>query len=395
MHADSIVQRFIRTQLWEMHASRQEPLAQSVCALMGGHKLSLTRLARATMGSKTMKSALKRVDRQIGSPQVLRESSLAAAAISGQLCANNAMRELVVAVDWSAVAPGGEFAELRAVVTNAEMGRGIVLYQEVYPRAQQGSQQAEGDLLRRLKSCIPKTAKVIIVSDAGFRQPWFEQVQSLGWNWIGRVRGNAQVRQHAGSWRGLTHWRESARRRAHRHSDCELTREHRLSCDLVVVKTRPKDRKIYARAGYGVNSTAARYARAGAQEPWVLAHSKELSERFRAQEIVALYAQRMQIEENFRDTKSTYFGMGLEMARSRSALRLQGLLLIHTLAMFFLWHIGQLAEAEGLHRRFRSTTRTRREISIIALALLLCVQRNIELSPHAQLCLATRLGIRS
>ena len=40
----------------------------------------------------------------------------------------------------------------------------------------------------------------------------------------------------------------------------------------------------------------------------------------------------MQIEENFRDTKSLAFGMGTEIGRSRSALRLQALLLIATLA---------------------------------------------------------------
>src|SRR5687768_11883490 len=37
-----------------------------------------------------------------------------------------------------------------------------------------------------------------------------------------------------------------------------------------------------------------------------------------------------------------------------------------------LWHIGQLAEAEGLHRRFRLTTPTAREISLVTFALLLC-----------------------
>src|SRR5690606_2861504 len=91
----------------------------------------------------------------------------------------------------------------------------------------------------------------------------------------------------------------------------------------------------------------------------------------RADEIVALYSLRMQIEENFRDSKSGALGMGLELSQSRSARRLQALLLISTLAAFLLWHIGQLAEAEGLHRRFKSTTRPGRELSIVWLGKLL------------------------
>ena len=103
----------------------------------------------------------------------------------------------------------------------------------------------------------------------------------------------------------------------------------------------------------------------------------------------------MQIEESFRDTKSAVYGMGLEIGRSRSELRLHALLLIAAIAAFLLWHIGQLAEAEGLHRRFKSTTRVARELSLITLAILLCSQAHIPLTAPAQLVLEHRLGIRA
>ena len=109
---------------------------------------------------------------------------------------------------------------------------------------------------------------------------------------------------------------------------------------------------------------------------------------------MALYAQRMQIEENFRDNKSTFYGMGQEMSRSRSALRLQALSMIATLAAFLLWHIGQLAEAEGLHRRFKATTRAARELSIITLARLLCALPCLPLTDFAIHSLYLRLGVR-
>ena len=74
--------------------------------------------------------------------------------------------------------------------------------------------------------------------------------------------------------------------------------------------------------------------------------------------------------------------------------RLQALLLIGTLAAYLLWHIGQLAEIEGLHRRFKSTTRSAREISIINLALLLCRLPTLPLTNIAIDCLHLRLQIR-
>jgi hypothetical protein len=87
--------------------------------------------------------------------------------------------------------------------------------------------------------------------------------------------------------------------------------------------------------------------------------------------------------------------MGLEVSQSRSAPRLHALLLIATLAAFLLWHIGQLAEAEGLHLRFKATTRVARELSIITLAKLLCAQHSLPLTDVAIHALNERLGLRT
>ena len=102
----------------------------------------------------------------------------------------------------------------------------------------------------------------------------------------------------------------------------------------------------------------------------------------------------MQIEENFRDNKSVGYGMGQDIGRSRSALRWQALLSIATLAAFLLWHIGQLAEAEGLQRRFKATTRAARELSLITLARLLCALPGLPLTEEAIHVLYQRLGVR-
>ena len=69
-------------------------------------------------------------------------------------------------------------------------------------------------------------------------------------------------------------------------------------------------------------------------------------------------------------------------------------ILIATLAAFLMWHIGQLAEAEGLHRRFKATTRRARELSIITLARLLCALPCLPLTDIAIHALYQRLGVR-
>jgi hypothetical protein len=163
---------------------------------------------------------------------------------------------------------------------------------------------------------------------------------------------------------------------------------------MVLYRRRAVGGKRYGRAGHGSTPKARREAKASAREPWLLAHSPQLR-TFRAEEIVALYGLRMQIEENFRDSKSTQLGMGLEVSQSRSAPRLHALLLIGTLAAFLLWHIGQLAEAEGLHLRFKATTRVARELSIITLAKLLCALHSLPLTDVAIQVLNERLGLRT
>lgn len=71
-------------------------------------------------------------------------------------------------------------------------------------------------------------------------------------------------------------------------------------------------------------------------------------------------------------------------ASAGGAIEIEIEMLIPTLAAFLLSHVGQLGEAEGLHRRFKAPTRATRELLVIILAMLLCVQplSTFESSPH-------------
>lgn len=395
MHAFDMVLGFIETHLGAMHAARRPVLAQAVAAVMGGHYLSLTRIARGLTGSVRLKAALKRIDRLIGNGRIEQEARLVGARLLEQL--SKGQGPLVIVVDWSAVNPGSSFVELRAAVSYPGMGRALTVYQQVVAQSKLGNYKIERALLKQLHAWLGERKQVIVVSDAGFRRPWFAQVESLGWHWVGRVR-NGVLLAHPGAgaqwcWQQPKEWFAQASARAKRIGNCLLSKAGRWPCEVVLVRKRVMGGKRYRCPGYGSTPKAAGEARQSAKEPWLLVHSAGLN-GYTPEQIVAFYAARMQIEECFRDNKSLRFGMGQELGRSRSALRLHALLLIATVASFLMWHIGQLGEVEGVHHHFKATTRQRRELSLISLARLMCTLAPTHLSEFAIHALFRRLEIR-
>lgn len=121
---------------------------------------------------------------------------------------------------------------------------------------------------------------------------------------------------------------------------------------------------------------SAKCARA-AREPWLLVSSRDLS-HLAAATLIGLYAQRMRIEQSFRDTKNVRTGLGLEAARSRSGPRFEILLLLAHLATFVLRLVGESAKAQQLELQFMASRRkTRREISVLTLG-----RRILDIAPH-------------
>jgi hypothetical protein len=391
-HAQRIVQAFVTEQLCSIHGARQPSWCKAVLAIIEGQRLSLSRLARSMMGMGTLKAAIKRVDRLIGhEARVKREAQIIGLALLRMLCQGRDC--LVIAVDWSALTPGGTFVELRASLVHAGMGRGLNIYHQVYPEAKLGNARCERSLLRTLQKWIPAHQQVVIVSDAGFRRPWFEQVERMGWMWVGRVRSGVHVSRDARTWQDAAGWFTQARGKAQRWIDCGLSKRHHFNCDMILVRRHNMGRKDYERAGHGATAKAKREAQKSAREPWLLAHDRRLR-GYAAEQIVAWYGRRMQIEENFRDHKSQEFGMALSSSQSRRHTRLLALLLIGSLAAYILWHIGQLAEVEGLHQRFKATTRKARELSLVTLGRLMCAQHFFGFTTAALKTINQRLGIQ-
>jgi hypothetical protein len=110
-------------------------------------------------------------------------------------------------------------------------------------------------------------------------------------------------------------------------------------------RTRPRPRER-------AKCSHARIYRRLHKAPWLLATSmphKPGSSR----KIKQLYAQRMQIEETFRDTKSHRWGFGRQYARCNDGRRLEVLLLIAALASLVLWLVGLCGRALDWSRRLQ------------------------------------------
>ena len=64
----------------------------------------------------------------------------------------------------------------------------------------------------------------------------------------------------------------------------------------------------------------------------------------------------MQIEEGFRDLKSTKYGFGFEHVSTNHIYRLNVIFLIAMLATFLAWVIGWLAEREKLQSQYQANS---------------------------------------
>jgi hypothetical protein len=160
-------------------------------------------------------------------------------------------------------------------------------------------------------------------------------------------------------------------------------RNHPVPCRLVLIKRVKQGRHKKGKLGKRVHSNQSLKSARAQREPWLLAVCPKLT-HLSAQAVVAVYAQRMQIEESFRDLKSERFGLGFSANRSTQKDRLGVLLLLGCLASFVLRLIGEVGKARQMEFQFQSNTRRSRPvISVISLGLQL-VQHGMAAFPSRE-----------
>jgi hypothetical protein len=321
---------------------------KAIDALLTSRRLTLMDMARAWPGAERVRAPLKALDRLLGNGHlhVERES----------LYANMAHWLLrgphpVIVVDWSDLKADRSWCLLRAAVPIG--GRTLTILDMVFTGKQQGSPAAEKRFLERLKALVPAGVTPILITDAGFRNPWFRAVETMGWYWLGRVRHRTFFTRpgetlQKDAWLPCRSLYALATSRPQDLGEVEIARYRPLLARLVLYRKVPKGRKHRTQLGEVARSKASRKAAAREREPWLIVASPQLT--ISPQQMVKLYARRMQIELAFRDLKSHRYGQAFEDSLTRKGHRIEILLLLSAMAAFASWVAGMAADAMDMAR---------------------------------------------
>lgn len=379
MRTTTIVSRVLSDCKAFMHASRWRRLVDLSESAVNGQALALTQLALGSTSETTLRHRVKAVDRLLGSAAFAAEHldvyrMLAARWLTGK-------GPLLIVVDWSSLSADMQWHWLRASVVVE--GRSMTLYEEVHPRRRLAAYVVHQRFLERLACVLPaQQSAPIILTDAGFRGTWFALVKAQGWEWVGRIRNREFVcpvqaeqdpiaHHKSPSWFTAKALYPGARRKSEALGLFDSTRSRPNRCLLVRVKRLPKARKRrYASGKVHMNNTSKKLS-AAAREPWLLSCSLGLA-HLSAEAIVSIYAQRMKIEQSFRDTKNERLGLGLTRSLSHGQRRLEALLLIGHVATIVKRLIGEAAKSAQLQleliSRKQAKHHSRAEISVMTLA---------------------------
>lgn len=339
-----------------VHARRLAALMACVSALLSGRHLTLTALGRGLPGTAYPKHAIKRVDRLLGNAHLHSERLLFYAAMLRALLGS--LKHPLILVDWSPVNAQASLFLLRAAIPLA--GRSFPIYECVHDRDSCPRQQNR--LLDALECLLPEGCVPTLVTDAGFRRPWFQAVEARGWHYVGRVRHRDLYRTPNGDWAPITQLHQQADATPRALGQVEMTRRAPHRVCLYCVRQAPKGRKHRRVTGRIARSKHSRQNARREREPWLLASNLP---NVTARTVVGIYRQRMQIEEGFRDVKSLRFGFALDLHRTRCPRRIEVLLLIAALGGYVLHLAGLHARDSGEARRYQSNTvRTKAVLSV-------------------------------
>jgi len=332
MHAVQVLQKCLPTVFSRMHAVRAAALLGAVRALLTSRRLILIELARAWPGAERVRAPLKCLDRLLGNIHLQQERVELYAAMADWLIRHD--RPIIV-IDWSELRDDNRWHVLRAGIPVG--GRTLTILEQVYPQSLQGSPRAEKPFLKQLQTLLPPNIKPILVTDAGFRSPWFRAVSKLGWDYVGRLRHRTLIKlECTGGWFDNRLLYARASRTARRFSNVTLVADAPWSSDLVLYQRPKRGRYCLTRRGARSQSRRSVKAEARERDPWLLVTSPGLAD-LTAKRIVKIYAKRMQIEASFRDLKCARYGCAFDYSLTRRPDRLLILLLIHALATFVAW----------------------------------------------------------
>lgn len=332
MHAAaSVLQKCLSDVIGTMHAVRARALLNAIRSLLCSRRLILMDMARAWPGAERVRAPLKCLDRLLSNRHLHAQRERFYA---------SAMRWLIrqpmpiILVDWSDLHEDCRWQLLRAAIPVG--GRSITILDMVFPESMKGSPLAEKQLLQRLRTLLPKSVTPILVTDAGFRAPWFRAVARFGWHYVGRLRHRTLIQVEGSNWFDNRSLLPLATARPQRLECVKMVANDPWHIDLVLYRKPRAGRVRLNRHGNRSRGHTSLKAERREREPWLLVTSCALS-TLSARQIVTIYSKRMQIEQSFRDLKCERFGCAFYYSLTRKPERIAMLLLIHALATFAAW----------------------------------------------------------
>jgi|307.fasta_scaffold79056_1 hypothetical protein len=349
-----------------VHAVRVKAVMALVEGIIGTGRLSPATIGRGLPGRALPKHGIKRVDRLLGNPKMAGDRLFFFLAIARRLLGG--CSRPVILIDWTQA--GGQHVALVAAVPIG--GRALPIYLEVHPLKKLGNAAIEKRFLCALKAIIPKGCRSVLVTDAGFKGPFFQAVLEQGWDFLGRIRGTTKAVSSVGETISKEQFYGRASIAPVELGSFGLFVKQRIPCRLVLIRKR-------RRPGPKRSPPACkeeRELRQAALDPWLLATSMSDGD---AASIVAIYARRMQIEETFRDTKNHRFGWSLGDVRLSTPQRAAVLLTLAALAFLVVTLIGMAAERRGVHRAYQANTERRRVLSFLVLTTAILRRNSLDL----------------
>jgi IS4 transposase len=358
MHAAQLLHKFCSDALVQIHKKRLQAVINATQSLLIGKRLSLSQIGRHLPGNATEKDNIHKVNRLLGNKHLQAERFDFYKMKATWLIKN--LKNIVISVDWSATDKRKSFQILRASISIK--GRAEVIYEEVHKNHLLNSNIIHKQFLRKLREIIPLEVQTTILTDAGFCNPWFKEVKRMGFDFIGRTKINISYAKNKEKlWDFCKTLDTEASHVPKRLEKAQLAKTNPLLCDIVYYKEKIKGRIHKTRGGKKCESSQSKRTAKQRRAAWILVTSLSNGQAS-TEKIVKLYKQRMQIEENFRDTKSLRFGFSLRESLSNDSKRIELLLLFAMLASFICWILSLVAKSKNLQYQFQANTVRNREV---------------------------------
>ena len=319
----------------DLHAKRVASLANGTLGVMTSASLAVSIIGHSLAQARGLlgKHAIKQVDRLLSNQGIVVWDMFAAwvTQVIGQ------RKAIVVAMDWTDFDADGQTTLALNLVSNHGRATPLLWLTVLKDELKDSRNDFEDLCLARLAELLPDGVSVTILADRGFGDTkLFGFLDTLGFDYVIRFRGNIHVTAADGETRAAAEWVGKGGR-ARKLRDAEVTAaRHKVGA---VVCVHARDMKA----------------------AWCLVASNAEAT---AREIINYYARRWTIEPGFRDTKDLRFGMGLGVLRIADPHRRDRLLLLNAFAIVLLTLLGAAGESLGMDRHLKVNTAKRRTHSL-------------------------------